>query len=161
MFDHASDTDDCALTNKWINKNPLAKLHDNFEKGRNFYEISIILHGCVELLAVGGVVVVRGEPADAFFGSSIKPLKDNNLIDGDRLTNSVYIKSNLQEIVRSERLLRQYYKRDSCNMWSFHLSSTHAAGFFPVNPLRVDDHPTVTSIAVSIQSTIIQSFTRK
>lgn len=97
MFDHASDIDDCALTNKWINKNPFAKLHNKFEKGRNFYEISIILHGCVELLAVGGVVVVRGEPADAFLGSSNKPLKDNNLIDDDRLTNSVYIKSDLQQ----------------------------------------------------------------
>lgn len=113
-FVHIPDVDDCSFSNKWSNKRPFAKLHHKFEKGRNFFEVSLIFHGCIELLAVGGIVVVEGESVDAFLGSSIKPLKNNNQIDGDRLTEKIYIKSHRQECIRSERLTRQCYKRDSC-----------------------------------------------
>ncbi|CAO3647544.1 unnamed protein product [Mucor fragilis] len=65
------------------------------------------------------------KPVDAFLGSSVKPLKDGSVVDGDQLTKHI---STFKPIIRTERLLRQYYKGDSCKLWSFHLESAHARG---------------------------------
>ncbi|CAO3657394.1 unnamed protein product [Mucor hiemalis] len=159
-FVHIQNADDCSFDNKWINKT-FAKLHHKFEKGKNFFEVSVILHGCVELLAVGGLVALKGKPVDAFLGSSVKPLKNSSVVDGDLLSSKIFIYKHDQQVIRSERLLRQYYKEDSCNLWSFHLQATHDMGFFPINPLNAGNHPSVNSIALSLQSFIINSFARR
>ncbi|KAL0136015.1 hypothetical protein V8B55DRAFT_1343398, partial [Mucor lusitanicus] len=143
---------------KWINKRVFSKLHHKFEKGNNFFELSIIVHGCIELLAVGGLVTIKGTPVDAFLGSSVKPLKKAMTIDGDRLTSSIYIRNQQQAVVATTRLLRQYYKVDSCNLWSFHSKQMFDVGFFPVSPANVDAHPSVSSLALKLQSFIISSF---
>ncbi|KAG2190896.1 hypothetical protein INT47_003578 [Mucor saturninus] len=160
-FVHIQNADDCSFDNKWINKKTFAKLHHKFEKGKNFFEVSVILHGCVELLAVGGLVALKGKPVDAFLGSSVKPLKNSSVVDGDRLSSKIFINKHGQQVIRSERLLRQYYKEGCCNLWSFHLQATHDMGFFPINPLNADNHPSVNSIALSLQSFIINSFARR
>lgn len=50
----------------------------------------------------------------------------------------------------SERLLRQYYKVHAGKEWSFHMKSFFDLGFFPVNPLRVEDHPLGSSDCASL-----------
>lgn len=71
------------------------------------------------------LISMADKPVDAFLGSSVKPLKDGSVVDGDQLTKHI---STFKPIIRTERLLRQYYKGDSCKLWSFHLESAHARG---------------------------------
>ncbi|GAN10213.1 hypothetical protein MAM1_0330c09751 [Mucor ambiguus] len=121
------------ITNTWLNKSALAKLHTKTEKGNNFFELSNIVDGCIELLAVGGLVIISGKSVEPFLGSSVKPLNRAKVIDGDVITEKVLI-SKQHQVVGSERLLRHYYKRDSLKPWSFHMKSTYDVGFFPHKP---------------------------
>lgn len=40
-------------------------------------------------------------------------------------------------------LLKQYYKKDAKRLWSFHSLRFYNDGLYPINPLRVRDHPIV------------------
>ncbi|KAL9540638.1 hypothetical protein MBANPS3_009573 [Mucor bainieri] len=117
--------------------------------------------GCIELLAVGGLVALNGKPVDAFLGSSIKPSKKEAIVDGDRITSKIFTKSQQQAAITTERLLRQYYKVNACNLWSFHLAETFHQGFRLINPLNVESHPSVSLTAPRLQSFIISCFARR
>ena len=68
-FFHIDSVDDCAYINKWLNPNAFAKLHMKTEKGNNFFELSIVVDGRVELLAVGGLAVINGKSVEQFLAS--------------------------------------------------------------------------------------------
>lgn len=146
-FVRIESMNNCLMDNQWLNKRVFAKLHNK----------SIIVHGCIEYLANGGLTLIKGESIDAFLGSSVKPLKKMFVVDGDRLTSEIYIRSHHQDIVHSERLSRQYYKKDSSKLWSFHSRSTYDAGFFPIRPLDSQNHASVTSTHIILQSFITVS----
>lgn len=76
-FVHIENVDDCSF----------AELHHKFEKVRSFFEVSIILHGCIELLSNDGIVFTVEDPVDAFSGSTIRPLKNHMLAGGHCLTS--------------------------------------------------------------------------
>lgn len=76
-------------------------------------------------------------------------------------TKSIFILEQQQAAVRTIRLIRQYYKDNSCSMWPFHSESTHEKGVFPVNAMNVVAHPAVDFIELSLQSFIIESMGRK
>ncbi|CAO3647548.1 unnamed protein product [Mucor fragilis] len=54
-FVHIKDIDNCSFNNI----TPFVKLHRKFEKGGSLFEVSVIVHGCIELLAIGGLIYPR------------------------------------------------------------------------------------------------------
>lgn len=112
---HIQNADGCSFVNKQINKETFAKLHHKFEKGESFFQISVIIHICVEMIAVGDLVALKGNSVDTFLSSSVKPLKSSLVVDGDRLSSRIFINKHDQQVIISGRLLRHYYKEDCCN----------------------------------------------
>ncbi|KAF1805575.1 hypothetical protein V8B55DRAFT_1490377 [Mucor lusitanicus] len=112
-FAHIKGADNCSNQSTWISKEVFAVIHQKSEKGNTFYELSIIVHGCIEFLAVGGLIIMQNQPVNAFLGSSIKPLRNANVIDGEKRTTDVFVRMEKQKIVCTERLLRQYYKKQA------------------------------------------------
>ncbi|KAL9540940.1 hypothetical protein MBANPS3_009407 [Mucor bainieri] len=160
IFFHLEEIDDCAYTNQWNSKSVFARLHLKSEKGNQFFELSLIVGGCVELLAVGGLVLINGGSVEPFLGSSVKPLNRAKVLDGDVSTSKIFVRENV-EVLRSERLLRQYYKRDAVKQWQFHMKMAHDVGFYPIKPLQVDDHPSIDSLPLTIQSTLLRCYAKK
>lgn len=119
------------------------------------------MHGCIELFAVGGLAILTGEPIDAFLGSSLKPLKNKLVVDGDRTTEKIYVTSSPKAVVNSERLLCQYHKKHSNNMWSFHLKSIYDIGFSPIHPILAEKHSFGNSLVIRLQSFIMNSFAKR
>ncbi|OAD01530.1 hypothetical protein MUCCIDRAFT_83270 [Mucor lusitanicus CBS 277.49] len=128
--------------------------------GNSFVELSIIVDKCVELLAVGGLVLMNGGPVEPFLGSSIKPINKARIIDGDVMTKNILVRENA-DVTRTARLLRQCYKRDSFKQCSFHLNPAYDVGFYPVNPLQVNRHPSVSSVALTFQSALLRMYCKK
>ncbi|CAO0803018.1 unnamed protein product [Mucor circinelloides] len=145
VFFHLSEVDDCAYTNKWLDLSVFAKLHIKSEKGNIFSELSIIVDGCVELLAVGGLVAVGGGSAEPFLGSSIKPLNRAKVVDSDLITK----KDLCPRAIASGKIGKTVE------------TETHDAGFYPVNPLRVEDHSFITSAPLNMQSNLLRVLAMK
>lgn len=49
-------------------KKIFAKTHNKNGLGNDYYEVSVIVHGCIELLAIVGIVAINGEPIETFWG---------------------------------------------------------------------------------------------
>ncbi|OAD04526.1 hypothetical protein MUCCIDRAFT_108349 [Mucor lusitanicus CBS 277.49] len=133
-FAHIKGADNCSNQSTWISKEVFAVIHQKSEKGNTFYELSIIVHGCIEFLAVGGLIIMQNQPVNAFLGSSIKPLRNANVIDGEKRTTDVTTKS----------------KRTALG-----------SGFVPINPLDVSSHSLTDSTAVHCQSTILKMYAQR
>lgn len=161
VFSHLKNIDDCGYDKKWLNKKVFARIHNKNGLNNDYYEVSVIIHGCIELLAIGGIVAFNGEQVETFLGSSVKVLRTKHIIDGDCLAKEVYVESHNREIVRSNRLLRQYYKQDSCKLWSFHLKATFDTGFFPLNPIDIESHPSVNLMSLVVRSFILKCFAQR
>lgn len=162
VFFHIENVDDCAYAIQWFNESVFAKLHMKSEKGNNFFELSIIVDGCIELLAVAGLCSINGGSVEPFLGSSVKPLNRAKVLDGDITTTKILVPTREKETMQSERLLRQYYKRDSCKLWSYHLKGTYDVGFYPVHPLHAEQHPSSMKIQLILQSRLLNMYaTRK
>lgn len=71
-FAHIENADDCSF----------AELHHKFKKVKSFFKVSIIPHGCIELLSNDGIVFALEDPVDAFSGSTIRPRKNHMLAGG-------------------------------------------------------------------------------
>ncbi|KAL9553411.1 hypothetical protein MBANPS3_003296 [Mucor bainieri] len=160
VFFHIEYVDDCAYSNQWLNESVFAKLHMKSEKGNNFFELSIIVDGCIELLAVGGLVLINGGSVEPFLGSSVKPVNRAKVIDGDVQTSNIFVNAN-KEVVATERYLRQYYKADASRRWSFHQKSSYDAGFYPIHPLHVDQYISISPLPLILQSNLLLMYATK
>ncbi|KAF1800375.1 hypothetical protein V8B55DRAFT_1340734 [Mucor lusitanicus] len=158
IFFHIENIDDCAYTNQWLDETVFSKLHMKSERGNNFFELSLIVDGCIELLVVGGLAVINGGSAEPFLGSSVKPLNRAKVLDGDLIARKIFVPTNPKATIQTERLLRQYYKRDSCKPWSFHLEELYSIGFHPIHPLHAGDHPSISSLPLTIQSDLLRLY---
>lgn len=81
---------------------------------------------------------------EPFIGSSILLSPYTMKISSSR-SSEVYSLTTFPSTKTSERLLKQYYKKDAKRLWSFHSTRFHENGLFPINPLRVRDHPIVSN----------------
>lgn len=156
LFFHVSGIDDCAYKNKWLSTHTFARLHMKTEKGNSFFELSVVVDGCVELLAVGGIAVINGGSVVPF----LAPSNRAKVLNGDITTEKILVCRG-STVAPSNRLLRRYYKQDSCKQWSFHLKNTYDAEFLPINPLHVGDHPSVAALLLSVQSSLLRFYAEK
>ncbi|CAO3648775.1 unnamed protein product [Mucor hiemalis] len=89
VFSHLKHTDDCGYDKKWLNKKVFARIHNKNGLNNDYYKVSVIVHGFIELLAVGGVVAFNGEIVETFLGSFVKVLRTQQLNDEDCLAKEV------------------------------------------------------------------------
>lgn len=139
-------------------KQAFAKIREKANFGVSSYEVFLFI-GSLELLAIDDIVIDGQGKANCFLGSSIKPLIPLMTHATETLAQQVWKVDRPIEAMTSERLLRQYYKVHANMQWSYHTKSFFDLGFFPVNPLRVVDHPLGSNCASLVcQSAIFRVF---
>ncbi|KAI8143237.1 hypothetical protein BJV82DRAFT_105430 [Fennellomyces sp. T-0311] len=125
----------------------------NYLGGKSFYELSIFV-GHMELLVVGGFwgrcSGASRRDIHPFLGSSIPSIPKN--MKQQRRTTDIYTLVQAPCTSTGTRLLRQYAKLQSGNMWSFSSLRFATKGFYPVNPLSYKSH---TSQAIAMEKLCI------
>ncbi|KAL9553728.1 hypothetical protein MBANPS3_003153 [Mucor bainieri] len=152
---------DCFLPGYSIHrKHREARIREKANFGVSSYEVLIFIGSFDELLTVGGVLFNKQGIANCFLGSSVKGLIPIMSHASQTSTTKIWTTIGPYEATTSERLLRQYYKLHASKAWSFHMKSVNDFGFFPVNPLRVKNHPLASSNDAPIvcQSAIFRVF---
>lgn len=126
--------DDCAQTIDCIYTVPTAKISRKTCTDKSFTEVSVFI-GHYEFLAVGGYIKIHDNLLP-FLGSSLGKF---NL--GAETATDIMVPTTAVASVRTERLLNQYIKRKSHELWSVHAQGSFMKGFYPISPISFVDHP--------------------
>ncbi|KAL7311975.1 hypothetical protein PS15m_009680 [Mucor circinelloides] len=106
--------------------------------GKDYFEMTIRL-GYMELLANSGFFgSLDGVSFTPFLGSSLPNLP--NAITSNINTSSsysIFISKTICQQVYQERILNQYFKRDSTNKWHFQSKRYDEQGFTTAHPLHL------------------------
>ncbi|KAL9539524.1 hypothetical protein MBANPS3_010210 [Mucor bainieri] len=98
-----------------------------------YFELSIFL-GYYEVLATGGYYFKTNGSVVPFVASSLANWQHDTKENGSILVTGVNMK---RANVSTERLLNQYRRDHSHNLWGFHSAAASLRGFMPINPLHV------------------------
>lgn len=125
--------DDCAQSIDCIYTVPTAKISRKTYTDKSFTEVSVFI-GHYEFLAVGGYLKIHDNLLP-FLGSSLGKF---NL--GEETSTDIMVPATAVASVRTERLLNQYIKRKSHELWSVHAQGSFMKGFYPISPISFADH---------------------
>lgn len=131
--------DDCAYgidPNDLSMKSFAVITKNSYLNSANFYELSVHW-GFYEILATGGYYSVGASESQPFLSSSIPGWEF-----GETKSSIIYVteRQDFWELIRTERLLNQYMKRDAHRPWGFHCVQHYIKGFTPILPLHFIDH---------------------
>lgn len=125
--------DDCAYFLDKIDQIATAKVSRKTYINKHFAEIPVFI-GHYELLITGGYIHRLGSMT-SFLGSSVKELEIRE--DATTLTKVPAVASGY---INTKRLLNQYLKRHSHQLWGFHCARTFTKGFYPIPPVNFMNH---------------------
>ncbi|KAI8973631.1 hypothetical protein BDF20DRAFT_907120 [Mycotypha africana] len=125
--------DDCAHALNRIDRVITARVSRKTYTDKQFMEISIFA-GYYELLVVAGYIHKHGS-ITPFLGSSVGNFK----LDEDT-TTCIKVPALASEFICTKRLLNQYVKRRSHNLWGFHCARSFAGGIYPISPIELMNH---------------------
>lgn len=136
LFAHCqSSNDDCANGFRFSDVSiiPTAKIQKKNTLNKIFKEVSIFIT-LYELLVVGGYVIKDNMIIlllDSSLGSLDLP---------DSTSNNIIIPISRLQVIKTERLLNQYFKRCSFNLWGYHSMLSVTRGFMPIIPVSYMSH---------------------